>query len=127
MIVPVIVVDGGIVQNVDGVDQYIVLDYDSLEGGSCPYCGEGLERYLIATKKCGECGHTEDMFVDNWCLSCKIDWDNVPDDIAFRVRTMLEMWDVSCDKCGDKFTLDEWYDRHTPDEEILHSNCCPEC
>lgn len=35
---------------------------------------------------------------------------------------------ATCDGCGLPFTTEqEWNDRHTPEDESYHDECCPSC
>jgi threonine dehydrogenase-like Zn-dependent dehydrogenase len=50
----VISVEGGVVQEVINNNDYIVIDFNDLESGHCPYCRAQIE--------------------DDICGSCNIDW-----------------------------------------------------
>ena len=55
-------VENAVVEDVQGVDDFVVIDFDVLESGDCPIC-----KAVLGTIK------------DNLCYNCGIDWGNIPD------------------------------------------------
>ena len=48
---PIAVVEvlGGVVTDVHGLDTWVLLDWDSFEGGACPYCFKGFTEFFPET------------------------------------------------------------------------------
>lgn len=46
--------EGGVVQDVEGIDDFIIIDRDNLESGICPVCSRSIN--------------------DGKCEDCELDW-----------------------------------------------------
>jgi hypothetical protein len=63
---PIVFVRGGLVEGVAGAANFFVVDYDILEGGSCPVCKGDIEML--------ENG-------DAYCPECDMNWDEDPSEL----------------------------------------------
>lgn len=102
----VVFVEGGCVQDIAGVDNYSIVDYDCLEGGECPICREFtttkfkntrayirswlvkfLNKHLTKQRYA-----YKDTFT--WCSECEVNWDQPPEQ-----DVQIELARKSYDKC----------------------------
>jgi hypothetical protein len=116
---PTIIVKDGLVQDVLGLKEYQVLDFDSLENGTCPVCGAFISP-----------SDAEAYAMSDFVCECGIDWNNPPEEdelarlmsengngehVALKVYRAYELSEEVQKKVAEKFRhyfveFDDWYD-----------------
>lgn len=134
----VIIVEGGLVQNVVGPVSYAVLDWDGKEGGYCPWCGDEIDLLPYSrikdiwetakhkapkwVKKLFKLSVVRSYSRDSyylWCDHCKINWDTVDG------TELCEAW-IADEEENDPLAM---YCSvcHERREDVDSDDVCPDC